>query len=94
MKIKEEQLKTITEQQTKLNDLLHKIGVLEANKHGLLHEMAGVNQDIEEFKQALEKEYGAININLEDGTYTEIEQKELKAGSDGDTETEAAVAHV
>ena len=94
MKIKEEQLKTITEQQTKLNDLLHKIGVLEANKHGLLHEMAGVNQDIEEFKQTLEKQYGAININLEDGTYTKIEQKELKAGSDGDTETEAAVAHV
>ena len=55
MKIKEEQLKTIQEQQTKLNDLLNKIGILEANKHGLLNEMAGVNQDIEEFKQELEK---------------------------------------
>jgi len=76
MKIKEEQLKTIQEQQTKLNDLLNKIGVLEANKHGLLHEMAGVNQDIEKFKNELEKEYGAININLEDGTYTEINKEE------------------
>jgi len=86
MKIKEEQLKTIQEQQTKLNDLLNqqtklndllnKVGVLEANKHGLLHEMAGVNQEIEEFKQELEKEYGAININLEDGTYTEISKEE------------------
>ena len=76
MKIKEEQLKTIKEQQTKLNDLLNRIGILEANKHGLLHEMAGVNQDIEEFKQELEKEYGAININLEDGTYTEINKEE------------------
>jgi predicted nucleic acid-binding Zn-ribbon protein len=73
MKIKEKQLKKIQEQQTKLNDLLNKIGVLEANKHGLLHEMAGVNQDIEEFKKELEEEYGAVNINLEDGSYTEIE---------------------
>tara|TARA_A100001201_G_C4076517_1_gene197508 strand:+ start:1225 stop:1479 length:255 start_codon:yes stop_codon:yes gene_type:complete len=76
MKIKEKQLKKIQEQQTKLNDLLNKIGVLEANKHGLLHEMAGVNQDIEEFKKELEKEYGAVNINLEDGTYTEINKEE------------------
>ena len=76
MKIKEEQLKKIQEQQTNLNDLLNKIGVLEANKHGLLHEIAGVNQDIEEFKQTLEKEYGAVNINLEDGTYTEINKEE------------------
>ena len=51
MKIKEKQLKTIQEQQTKLNDLLNRIGILEANKHGLLHEMAGVNQDIEDFKK-------------------------------------------
>ncbi len=94
MKIKKEQLNKIKEQQNKLNNLLNKIGILEANKHGLLHEMAGVNQDIEEFKQTLEKEYGAVNINLEDGTYTKIEQKELKAGSDGATETEVAVAHV
>ena len=90
MKIKKEQLNKIKEQQNKLNDLLNKIGILEANKHGLLHEMAGVNQDIEEFKNVLEKEYGAVNINLEDGTYTEI--KELNAGSDGESETEAAVA--
>ena len=35
----------------------------------------GVNQDVEEFKNSLEKEYGAININVEDGTYTLIETK-------------------
>ena len=74
MKIKEEQLKTIKEQQTKLNNLINQIGVLEANKHGLLHEMAGVNQDVEKFKAELESEYGSVNINLEDGTYTKIEE--------------------
>jgi hypothetical protein len=91
MKIKKDQLKEIQEQQKKLNDLLNRIGILEANKHGLLHEMAGLNQDIEEFKKLLEEEYGAININVEDGSYTKI--NELNAGSGGEAEIEAAVAH-
>ena len=74
MKIKEEELKTIQEQQKKLNELVHNIGLLESQKHGLLHDIAGVNKDIEEYKTVLEKEYGAININVEDGTYTEIKE--------------------
>ncbi len=75
MKIKEEQLKTVQEQQTKLNNILSQIGVIETNKHGLLHEIAGLNKEIEDYKAVLEKEYGAVNINLEDGTYTEIEEE-------------------
>lgn len=74
MKIKEEELKTIQEQQTKLNELVHNIGLLESQKHGLLHEIAAANKDIEEYKSVLEKKYGAININVEDGTYTEIKE--------------------
>ena len=74
MKVKEEQLTKIKDQQEKLNELIHNIGLLESQKHGLLHEIAKVNVDIEEYKQELEEEYGAININLEDGTYTKIEE--------------------
>ena len=74
MKIKEEELKLIQEQQKQLNELVHNIGLLESQKHGLLHEIAGVNKDIEEYKEVLEAEYGAININVEDGTYTKIEK--------------------
>ena len=74
MKIKEEELKLIQEQQKKLNELVHNIGLLESQKHGLLHDIAGVNKDIEDYKEVLEAEYGAININLEDGTYTKIEE--------------------
>ena len=87
MKIKEEELKTIKEQQAKINNILHQLGYLESQKHGLLHELASVNQSVEEFKQELEKEYGSININLEDGTYTEVEAEEKE-------EEETAVAHV
>jgi len=75
-KITDKQLSTIQEHQNKTNNILHQVGYLESQKHGLLHELAGVNQDIEEFKNSLEKEYGAININVEDGTYTDIEVPE------------------
>ena len=85
MKIKEEELKTIKDQQEKINSILHQLGYLESQKHGLLHELAGVNQNVEEFKSKLEESYGAININLEDGTYTEIKEEE---------EEEVAVSHV
>ncbi len=83
MKIKEDQLKKIQEQQAAVTKILNEVGYLEANKHGLLHELAGVNESIEEFKKELEEEYGAVNINLEDGTYTKIKQEE-----------EVAVGHV
>jgi hypothetical protein len=78
MKIKEEQLKKIQDQQLELNKLMSNIGLLEAQKHGLLHDIASVNLDIEEFKKELEKEYGQVNINLEDGSYTKIEKEAEK----------------
>ena len=73
-KITEEQLKKAVEQQDELSAILNNIGLLESQKHGLLHEIAKVNVEVEEYKQELEEEYGAININLEDGTYTKIEE--------------------
>ena len=75
MKIKEEQLKKIQEQQAELNKILHELGVLESTKHALLHKIAGINEDVESLKSELETEYGAININVEDGTYTKIEEE-------------------
>ena len=75
-KITDEQLSTIQNQQQELNAILNEVGYLEATKHGLLHKFGGINQDVEEFKKQLEEEYGAININLEDGTYTKIEELE------------------
>ena len=74
MKIKEEELKLIQEQQKTLSELINNIGVLETQKHGLFHEIAGTNKEIEDYKEILEAEYGAINIDLEDGSYTEIKE--------------------
>ena len=75
-KITEEQLEVITKHQKNLNKSLTNIGFLETQKHGLLHEYAGLVDDIEKYKVELEKEYGAININIEDGSYTVIEKED------------------
>ena len=70
--IKQEQLDKIVGQQTDLGKLLTNLGVLESQKHSLLHKVADLNKEIEDFKEVLEAEYGAVNINLEDGSYTDI----------------------
>jgi hypothetical protein len=73
--IKPEQLEKIRGQQKDLNSLLTNIGLLESQKHGLLHQIADTNRSVEEFKVELQKEYGDININVEDGSYSFLEQK-------------------
>jgi vacuolar-type H+-ATPase subunit D/Vma8 len=73
-KITKKELESIQELQNKLNNIIQNIGLLESQKHGLLHEIVGCNKEIEEFKAKLESKYGSVNISLEDGTYTNIEK--------------------
>ena len=75
-RITDKELKQVKEQQSELGTVVNQIGQLEANKHSLLHKIAGINEGIEETKKQLEEKYGSININLEDGTYTEIEKED------------------
>jgi hypothetical protein len=72
--ITKEQLEKIVAQQRDLQTLLTNIGVLESQKHGFLHQLGETNKAIEDFKEELEAQYGAVNINLEDGSYTEMEK--------------------
>lgn len=72
--ITKEQLEKIVAQQNDLQTLLTNVGILESQKHGFLHQLAELNKVIEDFKSELEAEYGAINISLEDGSYTEVEK--------------------
>jgi hypothetical protein len=74
-KITEEQLKTVNENQENLISLVNRIGVIETQKHGLLHDVAEVNKKVEEFKAELEEQYGAVSIDLKTGEYTEIEDE-------------------
>jgi len=73
-KITEEQLKSINEGQKELMTIVNQIGILESQKHSLLHKVADANKVVEDLKAELEKEYGAVDIDLTTGEYTEIEK--------------------
>lgn len=76
-KITEEQLQTIRTQQKDLSTILTNIGILESQKHSSLHQLVELNKAIEESKVELQKEYGDVNINLEDGSYSTNEEKDV-----------------
>ncbi len=75
-KITKEELEKIVDFQNKLYKITTDVGVLETQKHAALHDLAGVNQEQEEYKKTLENKYGAINIDLNDGTYTKVTKDE------------------
>ena len=77
-KITKEELEQAKKQQEDLQKVILDIGVIETKKHAMLHKIADINTDIEELKKVLEEKYGHVNINLEDGTYTEVENEEDK----------------
>jgi len=73
--ITKEQLEKVVAGQKELTAILTNLGILETQKHSLLHKIADLNKEVEEFKLELEQQYGPVNINLEDGSYTEIEKQ-------------------
>lgn len=74
-KITEEQLKQLQEQEGKKNAIKHDLGLLETQKHGLLHAFAQIQEQQDKLKVELEDEYGKINVNLEDGSYEIIAEE-------------------
>lgn len=74
-KITEEQLKQLQEQEGKKNAIKHDIGLLETQKHALLHAFANIQEEQDKLKVQLEEEYGKINVNLQDGTYEIIAEE-------------------
>lgn len=74
-KITEEQLKQLKEQEGKKNAIKHDIGLLETQKHALLHAFANIQEEQDKLKVQLEEEYGKINVNLQDGTYEVIPEE-------------------
>tara|TARA_B100000902_G_scaffold351930_1_gene362247 strand:- start:1655 stop:1921 length:267 start_codon:yes stop_codon:yes gene_type:complete len=74
--ITDKELKSIKEQQDKVNTSLRNIGFIETQKHTLLHEYAKLIGEVEDSKKELEEKYGSISIDLETGVYKPIEEKE------------------
>jgi hypothetical protein len=70
--ITKDELKKVTELQTELQSYLANIGVLEVQKAKAIYQVNMLEKDMDQVKKDIEANYGAININLTDGTYEEI----------------------
>ena len=73
-KITEQELEQLKDQESKKSAILHDLGVLETQKHNLLHAYAVIQDEQNKSKVALEDKYGKINVDLSDGSYETIEQ--------------------
>ena len=73
MKIEEQELQALKEVQQKQAAYLHDVGVLESQKHNLLHALAQISGEQQEMIKSLEEKYGKIEIDLADGSYTKVE---------------------
>ena len=74
--IKPEQLKAIKDQQAKLQNAFMDIGYIESKKHEALQVQVEAAEVLEATKKELEEEYGQVNIDLTDGSYTAIENED------------------
>lgn len=70
--ISKEQLKSIQDRQAKLTSILVDVGYLESRKAEILQVYTETSTEMNGLKNELEKEYGAINIDLKDGSYTSV----------------------
>ena len=77
-KITSKQLEEVTTQQATINELLRSLGVLDVQKVNIHSRIKAVSDEIESTKEKLEKKYGQVNIDLKDGSYTEIEKEDEK----------------
>ncbi len=76
-KITTEELEKILAQQSKLGNLYNQVGHLEFTKNLKVEELVILNNEINSSKKELEEKYGKVNINLEDGSYEEISDKNV-----------------
>ena len=67
-KITDEQLKKVQDTVNNLNRTQMEIGQLETKKHESLHSVAVFRDKLTVLQSEFEKEYGTIDINIQDGT--------------------------
>tara|TARA_R110000851_G_scaffold279019_1_gene432230 strand:+ start:201 stop:476 length:276 start_codon:yes stop_codon:yes gene_type:complete len=66
--ISKDQLERIQGVVAAINKLHADIGKMEAQKHNLLHALAQGNDQLNEVQDEIRKEYGEVNINIQDGS--------------------------
>ena len=66
-KITDEQLKKVQDTVNNLNRSQLEIGSMEIKKHEMMHQIAGLRDELTVLQGEFEKEYGTFDINIQDG---------------------------
>ena len=66
-KITDEQLKKVQDTVNGINRSQLEIGSLELRKHEMMHNIAGIRDELTLLQGEFEKEYGTFDINIQDG---------------------------
>ena len=67
-KITDEQLKKVQEAVNSINRAQLEIGSIELKKHEMMHQIAGLRDELTLLQGEFEKDYGTFDINIQDGT--------------------------
>ena len=76
-KITDEQLKKVQETVNNMNRAQLEIGSIEVKKHEMMHQIAGLRDNLTVLQGEFEKEYGTFDINIQDGTINYPENGEV-----------------
>ena len=67
-KISADHLKKIQDTISTLNRAQMEMGGMELKKHEMLHQLAVVKDEMNALQAELQKEYGTVDVNINDGT--------------------------
>ena len=76
--IKTEELSKLQNLATVIKTTQEQVGVLETQKHVLLHKYDILSQELNKFKSELQDTYGDINIDMKDGSFKKIKNEANK----------------
>ncbi len=67
-KITNEQLEKVQNTVNSINRAQLEIGSIELKKHEMMHQIAGLKDELTLLQSEFDKEYGTFDINIQDGT--------------------------
>ena len=67
-KVTASQLEKIQKTVSDINRAQMEAGRLETTKHNIMHQIVVLQNELKTIQDELEKDYGTVNVNIEDGT--------------------------
>jgi|TARA_Y100000015_G_scaffold27520_1_gene26673 archaellum component FlaC len=66
-KVTKSELEQIQNFVKQINNGTNQLGQLEIQKHGILHILSGIQNDLSAFQNELKEKYGDVKVNLQTG---------------------------